>query len=109
MKFESNFYSDQTKWKYKIIPYEVSKNETDRVVDLQIYKTHYVVIQKLNVFLGKQVCRYFCKRCLNSYTNQDVLIFQTQKCDQQKITSIKLTNEPHMYWKKTFSYETIII
>ena len=36
--FELTFYQDQNKWKHKLIPIEVSKNESDGVVDLLIYK-----------------------------------------------------------------------
>ena len=35
--FELNFYPDQIKWKHKLIPMEVSKKESDNVVDLLIY------------------------------------------------------------------------
>ena len=39
--FELNFHKDQDKWKHKLIPIESSKNdESDRVVDLSIYKNH---------------------------------------------------------------------
>ena len=42
--FEVNFYQDQNKWTYKFFPIEVSKNDSDRVIDLAIYKNHYVLI-----------------------------------------------------------------
>ena len=45
--------------KYKLIPIEISKNESDKIIDLLIYKNHYVLIKKLNVFIGKRDCRYF--------------------------------------------------
>ena len=38
--FELNIYQAQSKWKYKLIPFEVSKNESDRGIDLQNYKNH---------------------------------------------------------------------
>ena len=82
--FELNYYLDQIEGKHKLFPIEVSRNETDRVVDLQIYRTHYVLIKKLIVFLGKQVCRFIFKRCLCPYTSQGVLIIQMEKCGQQK-------------------------
>ena len=34
--FELNFYQDQNKWRYKLIPIEVSKNKSDKVIDLAI-------------------------------------------------------------------------
>ena len=49
--FELNFYQDENQWKHKLIPIEVSKNESDRVIDLAIYKNHYALIKKLDVYL----------------------------------------------------------
>ena len=34
--FQINFYQDQNKWRYKLIPIEVSKIESDEVIDLLI-------------------------------------------------------------------------
>ena len=48
--FEIIFYQDQSKWKHKIISIEVSKNNSDRVIDLAIFKIHYILIKKLDVF-----------------------------------------------------------
>ena len=50
--FQINFYQDQNQWKHKLIPIENSKNDSDRVIDLAIYKNHYVLIKKLVVSLG---------------------------------------------------------
>ena len=49
--FELNFYQDQNKWKHKLILIEISKNISDRVIDLAIYKNHYILIKKIDVFL----------------------------------------------------------
>ena len=39
--FELNFYQDQNKWKHKLIPIEISKNdEPDRIIELKTYKNH---------------------------------------------------------------------
>ena len=35
-----NFYQDGDKWKHILIPIEISKNESDKVIDLLIYKNH---------------------------------------------------------------------
>ena len=43
--FELNFYQDRNNWKHKLIPIENSKNKSDRVNDLAIYKNHYVPIK----------------------------------------------------------------
>ena len=33
-------------------PIEVSKNDSDRVIDFLIYKIHYAPLKKINVFSG---------------------------------------------------------
>ena len=38
--FELVFYHDQKKWRHKSIPIEISKNNSDRVIYLAIYKNH---------------------------------------------------------------------
>ena len=59
--FELNFYQDQDKWKHTLSTIEISNNdESDRVVDSIIYKNHYALIKKLNVFLGDHQ-KKFCK------------------------------------------------
>ena len=50
--FEFNFYHDQNKWKQKLIPIEISKNASDKAIDLLIHKNQYALIKKLNVSLG---------------------------------------------------------
>ena len=49
--FELNFYQAKNKWKHNLKPIEISRNESDRFVDLLINKNHYVLIKKRNVFL----------------------------------------------------------
>ena len=72
--FEINFYQDQNQWKHKLIPIEISKNNSDRVIDLGIYKNHYVLIKKLDVFLGDYNKRCICRQSLSSYTSENMLM-----------------------------------
>ena len=44
--YELNFYQDGDKWKHNLISIEISKNESDKVIDLLIYKNHYALIKK---------------------------------------------------------------
>ena len=99
-KFELNFYQDQNKERHKKILTEVSKNESDRVNHLLIYKNHYVPLTELNVFLGNHFCKYVCRHCLTSYTSQYVLIKQGQQCGERDVTSLRLSNESHIFWMK---------
>ena len=50
--YELNFYQDGKIWKHNIIPIEISKNNSDRIVDLLIYTNHYAFTKKIHVFLG---------------------------------------------------------
>ena len=43
--FELNFYRDQNQWRHKLFTIEISKNNSDRVIDLAIYKTQFVLIK----------------------------------------------------------------
>ena len=54
--FEVNFYQIQNIWRHEIIPLEVSDNDSDRVVDLLIYKKNFVLIEKLHIILGGHNC-----------------------------------------------------
>ena len=72
--YELNFYQDGDKWKHNLIPIENGKNESDKVIDLLIYKNLYALIKKLHVFLGNHNRSFVCRRCLNSYTCENALI-----------------------------------
>ena len=95
--FELNFYQDGDKWKHNLIPIEISKNESDRVVDLLIYKTHYALINKLNVFLGDHHENFICRRCLNSYTCGNALTNHKEKCVDDNICTIRTSKYSHLY------------
>ena len=84
--YELNFYQDGDKWKHNLIPIESSKNESDKVIDLLIYKNHYALIKKLHVFLGDHNKSFVCRRCLNSYTCENALT--NHKKNVEKITYV---------------------
>ena len=100
--FELSFYQDQNQWRYKLIPIEFSKNESDKVIDLAIYKTHYILIEKLDVFLGDHNKKFICTRCLNSYTSENMLLLHKPRCEINDITTIRTSKGPHLHWKKHF-------
>ena len=95
--FELSLYQDQNKQRHKLIPLEIFESKSDRVVDLLIYKNHYVLIEKLIVFLGNHNCIFVCRRCFSSYTKQNVLSKHNQRCEQQKLTSNKISNESYIF------------
>ena len=100
--FELNFYQDQNKWEHKLIPIEVSKNESDKVIDLLIYKNHYALLKKLDVFLGDHNKKFIWRQCLSSYTSENMLTKHKQKCGDDNIITIKTSNETHLHWKNHF-------
>ena len=100
--YELNFYQDGEKWKHNLLPIEISKNGSDGVVDLLIYKNHYAPIKKLHVFLGNHNRSFVCRGCLNSYTCENALINHKDKCGDDNICTIRTSNESHLYWKKHF-------
>ena len=63
---EKNFYQDQNKWKPNLISFEISINESDKVIDILIYNNHYAPIEKLNVILGDKIEIFIFRRCLKS-------------------------------------------
>ena len=100
--FELNFYRDQNKWKHKLIPNEVSKNESDRVIDLLIHKNHHVLIEKLHIFLGDHNKKFICRQCLSSYTSENMLMIDKPKCENIDITTLTTSNESLLHWKNIF-------
>ena len=101
--YELNFYQDDSIWKHKLMPIEISQNDNlDRFIDFLFYINQKVLIKKFNVCFGKEENKYICRRCLNSCTDQEVLINQLQKCGQQETTSIEVSKEAHVYWRDHF-------
>ena len=100
--YELNFYQDGDEWKLNLIPIEISKNESDKVIDLLIYKNHYDLIKKLHVFLGNHNKNFVCRRCLNSYTCENAFINHKEICGDDNICTIRTSNESHLFWKKHF-------
>ena len=47
---ELNFYQDRNKCEHNLIPFEFNKKNSDRVVDVIIYKNHYAPIKKVHVY-----------------------------------------------------------
>ena len=45
---------------------------------------------------------FVCRRCLNSYTSENMLKVHKTKCENNDITSIRTSDESHLHWKKHF-------
>ena len=83
-------------------PIEISKSESDKVIDLLIYKNHYALIKKLNVFLGDHHKTFIYRRCLSSYTSENMLLLHELKCENIDITTIRTSPDSHLHWKEHF-------
>ena len=70
------------------------------VIDLLIYKNHYLLFKKLNVFSGDHHKTLICRKCLNSYTSENMLMLDKKKCEDDNITTIRTSPESHIQWKK---------
>ena len=53
-------------------------------------------------FLGNHNKNFVCRRCLNSYTNENALLNHKEKFGDDNICTIRTSNESHLYWKKHF-------
>ena len=100
--FELNFYQDQKKRRNKLIPFEISKNQLNRAIDFLVYKYYYVLIKQIHIVLGKFNCSFVCRQCLSSYTSQNVLNEDNERCEQRFLFSFIYSSEVHFYWKKRF-------
>ena len=98
---------------YKLVPLYISKNvENRRIIDLILYKNHYILLKKLHVFIGKQDNIYVCRNCLNSYSVQSELITHKILCGNKKKSVYIPSKESHVKWNKYYQkmpiYSTII-
>ena len=56
----------------------------------------------MNVFLGHHHKVFICRRCLNSYTSENLLMLHKQNCGGDNITTIRTSFESHLHWKEHF-------
>ena len=105
--FEKNFHQDKNKWKHISIPTKISTSDSNRVVDLLIYENLYALITKLNVFLGDHHKIIICRRCLSSYTREDMLMLHKPKCENNGVITIRTSNESNLHWTNRFQKITL--
>ena len=88
---------------YKLIPLYISKNnENRRIVDLILYKNHYILLKKLHVFIGKHDNCYVCRNCLSSYSVQSELITHKILCGNKNKSVYIPSKETHVKWNKYY-------
>ena len=88
--------------KQNLIHIEISKNESNRVVDLLLFKNHYALIKKLKIFLGDHNKNFIIKGCSITYINDKTLINHKRKYGEYDKCTIRTSSESH-FFGKTFS------
>jgi hypothetical protein len=68
----------------KLNPIHCSKNgEGVRVIDLMLYKDHFILIKKLHTFCKTSAdATHLCRNCLSTYKTKDHLINHKQLCEK---------------------------
>ena len=88
---------------YKLVPLYISKNiENRRIVDLILYKNHYILLKKLHVFIGKHDDSFVCRNCLSSYSVQSELITHKRLCVNKNKSVYIPAKESHIIWNKYY-------
>ena len=93
---------------YKLAPLYISKHiENRRIIDLILYKNHYILLKKLYVFIGKHDNSYVCRNCLSSYSIQSELItHKSLRGNKDKSVYIP-SKETHVKWNKYYQKKPI--
>ena len=88
---------------YKLVPLYISKNtENRRIIDLILYKNHYILLKKLHVFIGKHDNSYVCRNCLSSYSIQSELITHKKLCGDKKKSVYIPCKKTHIKWDEYY-------
>ena len=96
-------YSKEDDNDYNLVPLYISKNiENRRIIDLILYKNHYILLKKLHVFIGKHDNIYVCRNCLNSYSIQSELITHKRLCGDKNKSVYIPAKETHVKWNKYY-------
>ena len=96
-------YSTEEDNDYKLVPLYFSKNiENRRIIDLILYKNHYILLKKLHVFIGKHDNCYVCRNCLSSYSVQSELITHKILCGNKNKSVYIPSKESHVKWNKYY-------
>ena len=96
-------YSTEEENDYKLAPLYISKhNENRRIIDLILYKNHYILYKKLYVFIGKYDNSYVCRNCLSSYSIQSELITHKRLCANKDKSVYIPAKESHVKWNRYY-------
>ena len=92
-------YRDKHQWKHSLIPIEISRNDSDGVVDIFLYKNPCDLFKKFNAFLGDHHKKFICRRCLILYEGENMLTLHKPKSENFDITINRTSSASHLLWK----------
>ena len=96
-------YSTDEDNDYKLFPLYISKNiENRRIIDLILYKNHYILLKKLHVFIGKHDNIYVCRNCSSSYSVQSELTTHKKLCGNKNKSVYIPSKKTHVKWNKYY-------
>ena len=96
-------YSKEDDNDYNLVPLYISKNiENRRIIDLILYKNHYILLKKLHVFIGKHDNSFVCRNFLSSYTVLSKLITHKRLCCNKNKSVYIPSKESHVKWNKYY-------
>ena len=96
-------YSKEEENDYNLVPLYISKNiENRRIIDLFLYKNHYILLKKLHVFIGKHDNSFVCRNCLSSYSIQSELTTHKILCGNKNNSVYIPSKETHIKWNKYY-------
>ena len=64
-KIGKKFYQDAKQCKQNLVPFQTSRNDSNKVKDLMIWKNHCGFIEHLHIFLGTHISEFVCTRWLS--------------------------------------------
>ena len=101
-------YLEEEENDYKLVHLYISKNiENRRIIDLILYKNHYILLKKLHVFIGKHDNSFVCRNCLSSYSVQSELITHKKLCGNKDKSVYIPSKETHVKWDKYYQKMSI--
>ena len=85
-----------------LVPLYISENYLDKtIIDLLLYKNHYILIKKLHLYINNSHdYKIVCRKCLSSFNNNERLKEHQILCNDKKAIKYKPYHEKYLSWNK---------